>query len=272
MGSWKTAKDPSVYAFAEIDMQKTLDLLPDYCEKHQVKITPSHLIGRALTYAMQRRPEINGMIRFGRIYLRPSVDLFFQVNIPGGEDKIKGANLAGTVVKNTQNLTLAEISRNLTEQAKKMKGGDMGELKKSFSIFKIIPWQLMGPLLDFTSFLIYGLNLDLSFLGLPKDPFGSAMITNTGGLGVEKVLAPLIPYSRVPLLLAVGALTDRAVVVDKQVVVRPCITIGVTFDHRMMDGVHAAHMAKDLKYCFENPADVLFNDSLDISTHRKDYL
>jgi pyruvate dehydrogenase E2 component (dihydrolipoamide acetyltransferase) len=98
------------------------------------------------------------------------------------------------------------------------------------------------------------------------------MITNTGGLGVEKVLAPLIPYSRVPLLVTVGSLTDRAVVIDKKVEVRPCITLGVTFDHRLMDGVHAAHMAKDLKYCFENPEEVLFNDSLDLTTLRKDYL
>jgi len=272
MGSWKTAKDPSVYAFVEIDMQKALDLLPEYCLKHQVKITPLHLVGRAFTYCMQRRPEINGMIRFWRIYLRSEVDLFFQVNIPGKEDKTKGANLAGTVVRSAQTLTLAEIAKKLSEQANKMKGGDVGDLKTSFSVFKYMPWALMGIFLDFTSLLIYGLNLNLSFLGFPKDPFGSIMITNTGGLGVEKVLAPLIPYTRVPLLVTVGALTDRAVVIDKKVEVRPCVTLGVTFDHRLMDGVHAAKMAQDLKYCFENPSEVLFNDSLDLSNHRKDYL
>ena len=272
MGSWKTAKDPSVYAFVEIDMQKTLDLLPDYSSKHQVKITPSHLVGRAMTYAMQRRPEINGMIRFWKIYLRSSVDLFFQVNIPGKEDKTKGANLAGTVVRSSQALTLADLSKKLSAQANLMKNGDMGDLKTSFSVFKFIPWALMGLFLDLTSLLIYGLNLNLTFLGFPKDPFGSVMITNTGGLGVERVLAPLIPYTRVPLLITVGALTDRAVVIDKKVEVRPCITLGVTFDHRLMDGVHAAKMAEDLKFCFENPNEVLFNDSLDLSSHRKDYL
>jgi pyruvate/2-oxoglutarate dehydrogenase complex dihydrolipoamide acyltransferase (E2) component len=272
MGSWKNAKDPSVYAFVDLDMKKTLDILPDYSSQHGVKITPSHLVGRALTYCMQRRPEINGMIRFCRIYLRTEVDLFFQVNIPGKEDKTKGANLSGTVVRSAQKLNLADISKKLSKQANQMKEGDMGDLKTSFSVFKIIPWFLMGLVLDFTSFLIYGLNLDLSFLGFPKDPFGSIMITNTGGLGIEKVLAPLIPYSRVPILITVGALTDRAVVVDKKVEVRPCITLGVTFDHRLMDGIHAAKMAQDLKFCFENPSEILFNDSLDLSTHRKDYL
>jgi pyruvate dehydrogenase E2 component (dihydrolipoamide acetyltransferase) len=138
MGSWKTAKDPSVYAFLEINMQKALDLLPEYSQKHQVKITPSHLVGRALTYAMQRRPEINGMIRFWRIYLRQNVDLFFQVNIPGKEDKTKEANLAGTVVRNAQTLTLADVSKNLSVQAQKMKTGDMGDLKKSFFLFKFM--------------------------------------------------------------------------------------------------------------------------------------
>ena len=62
MGTWKTAKDPGVYATAEIDVTNTLAMLPEYEKKHGVKISPAHLVGRAAAYCMKRRPEINAMI------------------------------------------------------------------------------------------------------------------------------------------------------------------------------------------------------------------
>ena len=82
-------------------------------------------------------------------------------------------------------------------------------------------------------FLSYSLNLDLSRFGVPKDALGSiwdlvlyyhwflipkmalgsVMITNVGSLGLEEAYVPLVPYSRVPLLLALGKVKDEAVVV-----------------------------------------------------------
>jgi len=97
----------------------------------------------------------------------------------------------------------------------------------------------------------------LEFLGIPKDPFGSVMITNIGGMGIDMALAPLCPYTRVPLLMAVGSVKDRPVAVEGKVEVRPVMTIGVTFDHRLIDGVHAAEMAREFKHCFERPEELL---------------
>jgi pyruvate/2-oxoglutarate dehydrogenase complex dihydrolipoamide acyltransferase (E2) component len=36
--------------------------------------------------------------------------------------------------------------------------------------------------------------------------------------------------------------------------VRPILPIGVTFDHRLIDGVHAAQMSAEFKKCFAEPA------------------
>jgi pyruvate dehydrogenase E2 component (dihydrolipoamide acetyltransferase) len=273
MGTWKTAKDPSVYGFAEIDMLNAMNALDDYNKKHGVKVTPTHLVGRAITYCMQKRPEVNGLIRGSRIYLRKEVDLFFQVSIPGkGHDKRKGADLSGTVVKKAETKTLAEIAKELTGQADKMKHGDYGDLKKSMNIFKLLPWWFTGIFLDFISWLNYGLNLNLSWLGVPKDPFGSVMITNVGGLGVEVAWAPLVPYSRVPVLLTVGSIRKKPWVVDDKVEIRPIMAIGVTFDHRFVDGIHVAQMAEDFKYCFAHPEKILLNDDFDMEGVRTDYL
>lgn len=263
MGTWKTAKDPSVYGYLEIDMSEVYAKIEAYEKKHQVRVTPSHIVGRAVTYCMRRRPEINGMLRNHQIYLRDEVALFYQVNVPGEPGaKIEKANLAGTVIHQAESLTLAGLARALAQKSTRVKKGEDEEIKRNMNIFHYIPWRLTGLYLDFVSWLIYGLNLDLRSLGVPKDPFGSVMITNVGSIGVDVAWAPLVAYSRVPLLLTVGMVSDKPWVVNGEVVVRPVLPIGVTFDHRMIDGIHASQMAKDFKECFANPDAILFNDDI----------
>ena len=78
-------------------------------------------------------------------------------------------------------------------------------------------------------------------------------MTSLGSLGVSIAFAPLIPYARVPILITVGGVQDKPVAVNGEVKVRPILPVGVTFDHRFMDGVHAAHMNRIFRQCFENP-------------------
>jgi pyruvate dehydrogenase E2 component (dihydrolipoamide acetyltransferase) len=79
------------------------------------------------------------------------------------------------------------------------------------------------------------------------------MITNVGGMGIDLAWAPLCSYTKVPLLMTIGAQRDRVVAVDGQPQVRPIVQVGVTFDHRFMDGVHAAEMNRELKKYFAEP-------------------
>lgn len=260
MGTWRTAKDPSVYGIMEVDMQKTLELLPEFCQKNDIKITPAHLVGRAAALCMKKRPEINGMIRGSRIYLRKNVSIFYQVNIPGeGTDKIKKATLSGAILHEVESMSTAEIAKALRDKAGQIRAGKDKELAKNLNAFKYLPWWAAKYYLNLASFLIYGLNWDLSFLGIPKDPFGSLMITNVGSLGIDLALAPLCPYTRVPILLTLGSLQYKPWVVDGKVEVRPILPIGVTFDHRLIDGIHASQMAQDFKKCFAEPETYLFN-------------
>lgn len=261
MGTWKTAKDPSVYGIVEIDMDPVLRLLPEYEKKYNVKISPAHLVGKAIAHCMKLRPEINGMIRWSKIYLRDSVSLFYQVNIPGngnGDDKVKKATLSGAVVRDAENLNAGEIALELKKRADDIRTGKDKELKKNMDVFKILPWWLTGAYLNIASFLIYSLNINLSFIGVPRDPFGSVMITNIGSLGLDLAFAPLCPYTRVPLLLTVGAMKETPVVVEGKIEVRKVLPIGVTFDHRFIDGVHAAQMSAEFKKCFAEPEKYLF--------------
>jgi pyruvate/2-oxoglutarate dehydrogenase complex dihydrolipoamide acyltransferase (E2) component len=254
MGTWRTVSDPSVYGLIEIDMTEVRALLPDYEKKHQVKVTPSHLVGKAIAHCMKLRPEINGMIRGSKIYLREDVTLFYQVNIPGeGKDAVKKATLSGTTIEKAESLPLHQIASDLKEKASRARKGEDRELARNLEVFNYLPWWLSRFYLNIGSWLIYGLNLDMRKFGLPKDPFGSVMITNIGSLGIDLAWAPLCPYTRVPLLLTVGAVTEKPVIVDGEVVVRPILPVACTFDHRLIDGVHAAQMARDFKKCFREP-------------------
>ncbi len=55
-------------------------------------------------------------------------------------------------------------------------------------------------------------------------------------------------------ILAVGAIEDRAVPVDGEIVVRPMMTLTATFDHRAVDGAPAAGFLQSLKELLEEPA------------------
>ena len=254
MGSWRTAGDPSVYGLVEIDVTNALKFLATEQSKTQSKLTVAHLVGKVIALVMHERPEINGLIRFSRIYQRKHVDLFYQVNIPGDpSDPVGKAMLSGELVRKAEQLSVVQIAEELDRKANIIRSGGKGELTSSLQTLKFVPWPLMRWALGISSILTYDLQLNLRWLGVPADPFGSVMITNVGSLGIDLAWAPLVPYTRVPLLLTVGAVQDRPWVVDGRVEVRPIMRIGVTFDHRFMDGIHASAMSRLFQQCFAEP-------------------
>lgn len=256
MGTWKTAKDPSVYGIMEIDMSEAIPYMEKLsAENNNMKITPSHLVGKAISKCMTVRPEINGMIRGKKIYLRDGVTLFYQANIPGKDkDIIKKATLSGFTIENAEKKSVLDISKEIVEKSKKVRRGEDKDIAKNLNAFKFVPWWFTGIYLNIASWLMYGLNLNLSAIGLPRDPFGSVMISNLGSFGIDLALIPLCPYTRVPLLISVGTVTKKAIVVNDEIVIRPMMSLGITFDHRLVDGIHASQMAEVLKQYFKNPS------------------
>lgn len=258
-GTWGRVKDPSVYGMVLIDMTKANEYIKEFQRRTGIKITPTHLVGRATTMCLKKRPEINGMIRSSKIYLRKTISLFFQVNVPGktkdGEkDKsVSHSNVSGCIIHDADDLTVKGLQAAIAAKVDKIRDGSDKEFSKNMNVFKKMPWWMTGWYLDFASWLVYGLNLDLRFLGIPKDPFGSVMITNVGSLGIEYAWAPLCHYTRVPLLLTVGSVHDQAVVINGKVEARPIMPVCITFDHRLMDGVHAAHLSREFKLYFSDP-------------------
>ena len=125
--------------------------------------------------------------------------------------------------------------------------------RKMKTMMGLLPGFLTKLMINFSSFLMYTLNIWSPLLGVPRDSFGSVMVTNIGTIGLDVAFAPLVPYSKVPVLIAVSSVYDAATVVDGKIEIRPKIKLCATFDHRLIDGIHASNMAHTLKAIFNDP-------------------
>jgi pyruvate dehydrogenase E2 component (dihydrolipoamide acetyltransferase) len=251
IGTWRTAYDPSVYGTMQIRMNRATDYIEAFRQKTGVRLTVSHLVARAAAEALKKMPDANALLRFNRVYLRKRIGVFFQVVLR--EEETGKLDLSGATLFDVEEKSLSEIVAEMEEKVQAVRKGTDKALEKSRKSFHFVPLFLMNYVLRIVSFLAYTLNLDLSSLGMPKDPFGSIMITNIGVLGLEAAYVPLVPYSRVPILLALGAVKEVPAVEDDEVRVVQVMDINATFDHRIMEGAQAARMAGVIRAWMEDP-------------------
>jgi pyruvate/2-oxoglutarate dehydrogenase complex dihydrolipoamide acyltransferase (E2) component len=247
--NWRAPTDPSVYGRVEVDMGAAMAFAGMETERTGEKVTPTHLIVRAMALGLRDVPAANVCLRMNRAYQRQTVDIFCQVAIPGDDPDLSGATIRQADTKSP-----AEIARELREQAAKVRAGTDKDFADTRRLLNLFPVWVMRFVLWVVGLLSYTLNLDLRWAGLPRDPFGGAMVTSIGSLGIDEAYAPLVPMSRVPLLFAVGALKERPVVVDGQVTVRTICVVTATFDHRLMDGFIAGKLTRRVMGYLADPA------------------
>ncbi len=255
LGTWRTVGDPSVYGTIKLRADKMTDYIAEFRERTGKKLTITHVMAKAVALVLAAMPDANAILRRNRIYLRKEIGVFFQVAME--DAKTKEIDLSGATIMGAHEKSLEEIYDEFSAKASRVKKGKDKELEGTRSTFKKIPYRFLHWFLDLLGWLSFELNLDLRFAGVPKDPFGSAMVTNIGSLGLEEAYVPLVPYSHVPLLIAVGAVQDEPVVEDGKIVPGKVLRACATFDHRVLDGMHAAHMAKTITKIFDDPEGTL---------------
>ena len=80
---------------------------------------------------------------------------------------------------------------------------------------------------------------------------GTFTISNLGMYGVERFSAVLNPPQAG--ILAVGAIEERAVVVDGDLEIQPRMDMTLTIDHRSVDGATASEFLATVKSFLEEP-------------------
>jgi Pyruvate/2-oxoglutarate dehydrogenase complex, dihydrolipoamide acyltransferase (E2) component, and related enzymes len=86
----------------------------------------------------------------------------------------------------------------------------------------------------------------------PEDISGGTFtISNLGMYGVDAFLAVL--NSPQSAIMAVGRIVERVVPVNGQIVIRPMISLSLSFDHRSVDGARGAQFLDSLAKLIEEP-------------------
>lgn len=246
--TWGPPADPQVYGDLDIDAGSLQEYLRSVRERTGVRVTTTHLATRAVALALRRVPEANGMLRLGRFSPHGTVDVFVIVALEDGRD------LSGVKIREADRKSAVDIATELAERAERLRTGRDPDLGRTKGLLDALPPPLLRAGLRAADFVTGTLGLDLPRAGLPHQPFGGAMVSSVGMLGLQHAYSALSPYYRVPMVLLVGEIAPRPVVVAGRVDARPVLGLTATLDHRYVDAYQASRIAQVMREYLEHPA------------------
>ncbi len=234
---WSAPDDPQIFGALDVDAAP-VEAFIARARARGHRVTPTHLVGRALAHALEAVPDLNVRIHRGRIRPRRSIDIFFITSVAGGHD------LSGVKIADIPSKPAFAVAEELTRRSGAMKRGDDRDFARAKRLTDRAPPWLLRRVLRLEAWLTEDLGLDLPALGFPREPFGSAMVTSVGAFGLPHGFAPLAWMYDVPLLILIGELTERAVAAGGRVEARRVLPITATIDHRYVDGWHVSHAVR----------------------------
>lgn len=247
---WSHPNDSSIYCQLELETANAMAFIEGINNKHNKnEITLTHFIVKILGECFYKYNVLNLVLIRNKLFLRKETNVFVSTLLR----KKKGKDLSGVSVKDVPNLNLDEIADIVGKQVEILRKSKESELEVVQSSVKWIPTLLLGVVYEIIDFVIYALNLSPRLFGLPADPIGSVIVTNVGSLGLENAFVPLVPYTRCPLVVAIGK-TKNKPAVEKDIVVPKLMTsLNFTLDHRYADGADVGLFLHHFKKIFENP-------------------
>ncbi len=237
MGSWRPNGASSIY------LRETIDLdIYNTLKKSGKAMSFNSYFAEALGKALSENPRLNSVIRFNRIYRREEVEMFFHVY-----DNSRFDDLSGVKIKYQDEDTVESLHKQFKNKVTECFNGDP-EFRLVKKIFKYAPSFFSRAILDITAFLSYTLNLDLTRLGIPKDSFGSIMVTNVSSFDMGLTFTPIAPYTRIPIVICISRVEKRPVVRDDKLTIAEQLDLGIHFDHRLIDGAQISLFLKSLRH------------------------
>ncbi len=246
IATWRASHEGRLYARMAVDATPLLAYCAELKASSGVPISPATIVGLAFQRGIEQIGAFHHRVAFGRLIPFTSYDVAFAVDIEGGDD------LAPTKIRHADTKTVLEVSRELIAGAQRLRDRADKDFRTSNGIARMIPWFLTRPMLSLASLLNGGIGIRA--FGQPAHPLGSLFVTNIGSFGLDEGYVAPVPFARVPLYICTGAIQDAPRAVDGQVVVRPQIVITATADHRIVDGAHAAALARLVRGYLADPA------------------
>ena len=248
VASYAAPREGKIFGTIEVDATEALRFLASR-RADGVRLSMTHLIIRATAIILRDIvPELNQTVRRGRLYQRSTVDIFVSMALK------RGREISGFKIERADTKSLEEIAREVRDVGLRMRRGDqtLGVVRTQ-KMLNSVPFPLLRPVLNLLRFLVIDLGLNLSPLGIAQDPFGSMLVTEIGSYGLGVGFPALLPLSGASCVIAIGEISQRAVVRDGEVVARPILPLSATFDHRVADAYHAGALVRAARRFLEHP-------------------
>ena len=239
--SWRAPSSGLIHGFLDLDVTAAEAWWQAF-----PKVSATHVVGCAIARAVAACPDARGRVVGGRILTRETVDIAFVVDR-------EGRDLTSTCVRDADQLDPAALARALAGRTRDVRGGRDRELGKASHVAAVFPSGIRRSFLWASGVWTAGLGRPLRPFGLEPHPFGSVLVSSVGMFGLDTGLAPILPYARHAGTAVVGEVTWQARVVGGEIVPRRMLRLGVTLDHRLVDGAQAALMARIVREISEHP-------------------
>jgi len=251
ISTWSAPSEGTIFGVSELNAEPVTEFMNKYQQVTGSKLTITTVILKALGVAFREAPTLNCRIVCDKFVPNQTIDLSCLVALDDGKD------LASAKIVKADEKTFSQITEELNKKAEKLRKHQDKDFEATTSTLKILPVFLIKIIVEVAGWLSGSLGMNIPALGVRPFPFGTAMVTSVGMLGVEQAFVPFTPFARVSLLLMIGQIVKKPVVVDDKIVIRRQITLTATIDHRFVDGTEAAKLAKRLKFLVENPTELL---------------
>lgn len=247
IASWDEPKEGCIHGKISLDATNVLSYIEKKRKQTGDHITVTHVVGKIMGLILKEATGLNGRIVMDRFVPFKTSDVSFLTVLEGGK------NLAKVKVTSIDTKPIEQIAKELEKGADKLRKGDDENFKKSMGPLHFLPTFLIRIIVFLAGYAAGALGADVPFLGLESFPFGSCLITSVGMLGVDEAFAPFTPFTRVPILVLIGAVKDGVIPIDGKVEIRKKIKITATIDHRFMDGSQGGILARVMREVFANP-------------------
>jgi len=235
VSNWKIKNDSSTYVSHSLNVKNLIS----FSSKNN--FSPFITFTKIISQALKETPEANVILKGSKVFYRRTQNVFIHVT----EDKLN-EELSGYVIYDATNKSYEELDRETKESLQKIKSG-ISFFAPSQNLSRFIPRFMIRTLLKVSEFFFYRLNLNLFPSFIPKDCFGSILISNVGSIGLENAFIPLVTHSGAHLALAFGKIQDKVMLIDNTPQNISHVTLGFTFDHRVMDGHHLSQLINNIE-------------------------
>jgi len=237
-----------VFLKETVDLTNALEYLEEKRSVPGNRITLFSLFMSTLIRAVAMRPDLNNFIAGHRLYRRNKIDIGFVIK---KEFSDTGAEAVARIDFPPES-TIFEITDKLYDRIESTRASGSSADKTIRRLTKI-PRSFTKFVVAFLRFLNYFGWVPKDLIG--SDPnFASAFVANMGSIQGNAPFHHLNNWGTSSLFITIGAVEDRAIVVNGDITVRKCVDLAFTVDERIADGFYFMKSIRLMKEILSDPS------------------